>query len=378
MPQSLRDTRGCVYNATHDIAYSGGLVVIGFLKRAFSRKHHKVPAAKPVKDAGSSARPTESTESPQLSASHHASPDMPVDLDLCFSAWVIGANSTADTSLSEVESRLLTAVEGIMQSGSDSAELLPRVPAVIPRLLQSLRDENITAAKLAQEIAQDPTIVGEVIRVANSPYYRTAVPTSSLEQALGKLGHGGLRQVIATIAFRSVIDVRSGHFSRTGSPLLWKQTESSAQAARCLAKLEGVDMFDAFLAALVHNLGATVALKVLDKHLDISDAPRSTAFHQKLGVLARRLTHYIVTTWDFPPSVVTAIEEQIHIESADKVSRPGSVLYAADRLSKLLLLVESNRIQVDVDRIICSLGAGRTGSCTQCYQELVALGKDAD
>ena len=350
----------------------------GFLKTFFSRKQRKAHSAESVHriDAGAQGAPTAETSQP--STGQLLSSGLPADLDLQFSTWVIGANSSAETSLSNDERQLLASVESVMRPDAADSDLLPRVPAVVPRLLQSLRDENVTATKISQEITQDPTLVGEVIRVANGPYYRTVIPTTILDQALVKLGHDGLRQVIASIAFRSIIDARTGHYLRLGAPLLWKQTENSAYAARYLAAREGADIFEAYLAALVQNIGATVALKVLDNHLDNGDAPHSIAFHQAIGLLTQKLTLYIVSSWNFPPSLVEALEEQINIDSAKTVSPLGAVIYAADRLSKLFMLVESTRIEVDLDQIFNDAEADSQKSCAQCFKELTALAEEPD
>lgn len=352
-------------------------ILIGFLKSVFSSNQCKVRSVNPTRGADLDRPESLAIKSPQCSTSHLLMRDLPLDLNLYFSAWMIGTDSTVEMTPNKAERQLLIAMEEVMNSNSGDTGVLPRVPAVIPRLLQSLRDENVTTAKIAQKITQDPTFVGEVIRVANSSYYRTAIPTSILEQALIKLGHDGLRQVIATIAFRSIIDIRTGHFQGMGAPLLWKQTEKSAQAARCLASREGADIFDAYLAALVQNIGVTVALKVFDKHLDINDAPRSTAFHQAMGLITRKLTLHIVKSWDFPPDIVAAIEEQVDIDSVGTVSQLGSVIYAADRLSKLFMLVENKRIQFDLDQIIKDPSADQQNSCAHCYKELTALAQDS-
>lgn len=302
----------------------------GFLKTLFTRKQRKAHSAESVHriDAGAQGAPKAETQQP--STGQLLSSGLPADLDLQFSTWVIGANSFAETSLSNDERQLLASVENVMRPDAADSDLLPRVPAVVPRLLQSLRDENVTTTKIAQEITQDPTLVGEVIRVANSPYYRTVIPTTILDQALVKLGHDGLRQVIASIAFRS------------------------------------------------KNIGVIVALRVLDNHLDNGDAPRSIAFHHAIGLLTRKLTLYIVGSWDFPPDLVKALEEQINIDSVKTVSPLGAVIYAADRLSKLFMLVESRRMEVDLDQIFNDPVADSQNSCAQCYKELTALAEASD
>ena len=61
---------------------------------------------------------------------------------------------------------------------------LPRLPTVLPQLLRSLKSDTVGGAQLAKLIGRDPVLVGEVIRVSRSIYYRTLHPIQSLQHAV--------------------------------------------------------------------------------------------------------------------------------------------------------------------------------------------------
>ena len=113
-----------------------------------------------------------------------------------------------------------------------AADLVPRVPAVIPQLLRSLRDDSMSGADLSRQLAQDVVLVAEVIREANSPYYRPAAPIKTIEGAVMLLGQNGMRMLLARVAFRPIISSQSGPFALQAAPLVWRQSEACALAGQ--------------------------------------------------------------------------------------------------------------------------------------------------
>ena len=72
---------------------------------------------------------------------------------------------------------------------------LPRLPAVLPQLLHALKNDDVAGAELARLVGRDPMLVGEVMRVSRSIYYRTLHSIQSLQHAVVLLGQDGLRRV---------------------------------------------------------------------------------------------------------------------------------------------------------------------------------------
>jgi HD-like signal output (HDOD) protein len=310
----------------------------------------------------------------RASNSHLLWNHLPIDLSLCFNEWVIGISESAELESNTAENQLLKSIDNLLAGDAEISELLPRVPLVMPRLLASMGDENIDASEIAQDIARDPSIVGEVIRIANSAYYNSSVTTSTLEQALLKLGLNGLRQVISVIAFRSIINLHTGKVLAQGSPKLWQQTERSAYVSGVLAKLENVDAFDAHLAILVQNVGMIVILKLIDQQGDCEQKSLSVNFYPAIERLARRLTLSIVKSWGFPSNVINVLEELIHINDRSKISALATVIYASNRFGKLFSLEENGLISFDPNDYFVGLDLRFKNNCEECYKTLKVLG----
>lgn len=252
-----------------------------------------------------------------------------VDLDLAFFHWLAGPHVSGQAS---ADNLVLDELARLARDPQGAAALVPRVPAVIPQLLRSLRDEGSSSGELARLLAQDAVLVAEVIREVNSPYYQPATPVRNLEGALLLLGQNGLRMLLARVAFRPIISLQAGPLARQVAPQLWRQSEQCALAAALLAPRHGADAFAAYLAGLMHNIGLVVALRMVDQLLPAGGLPDDDVFGQRLVQGARLLSAAIAGQWELPPAIGHAIA---HL--GDPQGLPAA-LGEADRLAKLQML----------------------------------------
>ncbi|MGI4721462.1 MAG: HDOD domain-containing protein [Janthinobacterium lividum] len=254
-------------------------------------------------------------------------------LDLAFHRWLAGPVAHAG----EMPERLvLDELARLARQPDAAAALVPRVPAVIPQLLRSLREEGTSSGQLARQVAQDPAVLAEVIREVNSPHYRPAAPVRNIEGALMLLGQNGLRMLLARVAFRPVIGAQGGRLARQAAPPVWRQSEKCALAASLLAPALGADPFEAYLAGLMRNVGLVVALRVIDQVDGAGALPRADAFAAALHDSARLLSSRIAAQWGLPPPVAAAIGQ------AGEPDGPplAQALRAGDRLARLRVLLD--------------------------------------
>lgn len=235
------------------------------------------------------------------------------------------------------EQLILDEMARLARQPEAAAGLIPRVPAVLPQLLRSLRDDAVSAGALARQVAQDVTLVAEVVREANGPYYRSTAKIANLEGAVMLLGQNGLRMLLARVAFRPLIGAQGGRLARQAAPLLWNQSEKCAMAASMAAPAHGVDPFEATLAGLMQNVGLVVALRLADQLAGTAPLPQTPGFAHALLGSARTLSARLAGLWEFPPAVGQALL-QAGQPDATALAR---VLHEADRLAKLRILCDA-------------------------------------
>lgn len=291
------------------------------------------------------------------------------DVNANFSNCLFGANDDAEIFTSQIESDILAALEKIVRSSQSGANLVRRMPGVIPQLLQSLRTEEFSGTDLAHKISPDVVLVAEVLRLANSAGYHASKSITSIEHAILILGHGGMRQLITGVAFKPIIDLKSGHFTKLAALNIWEQSRKCAVANRLLAHHERVDPFEAFLAGLMQNVGLLASLRVMDQMSVDGRLIGSVSFFNSLIGYARILSCNIGKEWHFPEPVITAIEEQGSIYNHAEMSPIGKILSIGDYLSKMQLLHHHRRLDIHD----ASVTQGLSAKEMHCLMELDAL-----
>ena len=291
-------------------------------------------------------------------------------LDTAFYGIMLGAHSPLECELNPLEQRVVSQITSLMSASGTHADLVPRLPSIMPKIMRTLRDEESSTAELASYIGRDVVLVSEVIRLANSPYYRIARKIDSLERAICILGRSGIRQLVANAAFKPLIDMKTGHFTQLASGIVWALAERSAQLCDCVAKKQNADRFHAYLTGLVHNVGFTVALKIMDRVYDGSDALRSNTFRMLLIDQATILSLMIAQEWDFPQPVLKALESQIGVFDLNSAPPLARILYISGILAKLSILSQREEFARTTERLQRQLAPLITTAHTRCYAKL--------
>jgi HD-like signal output (HDOD) protein len=275
-----------------------------------------------------------------------------------FWRWLTaGAAATAPTAQALPHAQLvLGELDRLVDAPLDAAGLVPRVPDVIPQLLRSLRDESASSADLARQVARDPALVAELIREANSPFYRSSTQVRTIDAALLVLGRNGLRMLLARAAFRPLIGMQGGRHSRHAGPRIWNHTEQCALAASLLAPGMKADPFEAYLAGLMDDLGLIVALRLFDGMLETDALPQDPVFVTALLARTRALAAHIALQWELPPPIAAAI---LGAEGrGPSAGQPLAItLGRAEQLAQLALLLEAGALAQD-DLAIAGLDTG--------------------
>lgn len=289
------------------------------------------------------------------------------EIDAMYYRWLAAAGSAQAPA--ETEQKILDELARLVREPIAGASLVPRIPAIIPQLMRTLQDENMSAAKLSAQLAQDVLLVAEVYREANRPCYQSRYNASpsinNMEGAIMLLGQNGMRMLLARVAFRPIVSMQSGGLTVRTAPLIWRQSEKCALAASLVAPTMHANAFDAYLAGLMANVGLVVAFRLIDQMHGPDAFPQSDAFIAQVFAQARILSVRIAELWEFPQSVTRAIGQAGVDANADPQAQ---ALALGERLSKLRMLADSGRFPADDPFVTTGLGKS----------ELLAFGKLAD
>ena len=281
------------------------------------------------------------------------------EIDAIYYRWLAAVGSTQAPA--QTEQRILDELTRLAREPVAGAALVPRIPAIIPQLMRTLQEENMSAAELSRQLAQDVVLVAEVYREANRPCYHSrynASPSiSTMEGAIMLLGQNNMRMLLARVAFRPIVSMKSGGLTVRTAPLIWRQSEKCALAASLLAPGMQANAFDAYLAGLMTNVGLVVAFRLIDQLHAPEAFPQSSAFIAQVFAQARILSVKIAELWEFPESVTRAIAQAGQVDAEPQ----AQALALGERLSKLRMLVDAAQFDADDPLVVTGLGKSALG-----------------
>ncbi len=208
----------------------------------------------------------------------------------------------------------------------------PLLPDVAQRAVAISRRPDADFRECEAVLQEDPVLVAELVKVANSPLYRGRHETRTLKGAIGRVGFKGLRDILLAASARRLLRIR-GDADLTD----WLQERSMAvaMAARSVAAAAGFSEDAAYLGGLVHDVGWSVVYglyaaarrRLPEDFTSSPDAMRKVAraLHGTFGGMMARM-------WKLPEAVVQAIARHHKPDRAKSQEALTFVIAAAVRL----------------------------------------------
>jgi HD-like signal output (HDOD) protein len=147
------------------------------------------------------------------------------------------------------------------------AKYLPRRPSLLPRLMSAINSDT-SMREMAAIIGEDGTLLGGLLRLANSSFYRMsgAKPIDSLEKAVAMVGTDGLRSLLATALMHPVMTGAQGPFS-SFAEATWEHGQFAAACAELhAARIEHAEAFNARLLVLLLGLASNAVFRIVREH----------------------------------------------------------------------------------------------------------------
>ncbi len=285
----------------------------------------------------------DSSKTPKIPIWLENNEDLFFQLEDKYYQYFIGVNSLLDLKLNSFEASVIASLEKTIKLEHSISDEIPRLPEIVPKLIHLLRTDDFAWKDVADLIATDPVILVGIIKLANSSMYNLQIKDDKLDIILARLGLQEVREVIMRVALKPIMLVEGGHFLNHSSEKIWDYSVKSAVACRILAKKYKQEIFDAYLAGLLSNIGMTIVIKKMNEIKEFKTAPRSVQFKEELLKLAKQLSIKIAYNWELSPTVILALAEQM-FSNARKVQSPlGVILYEGTAVSMEYILVNENR-----------------------------------
>lgn len=198
---------------------------------------------------------------------------------------------------------------------------LPTIPIVASKVLELLDKPDVELEEVADMILTDQVLAARVIKIVNSPLYRSSQEIKSVKRALVYLGFRHIRELALTCSFIEAFQGKDGAFDVM---TFWEHSFGVGIVAKIIAqRARYIDTEKAYLAGIIHDIGEVFLSYYYQKDFQrILQEIRSTPYklvdaedrfwgtnHSYIGVA-------IAQKWNFPPEYCEVIADHHEPELA--------------------------------------------------------------
>ena len=211
--------------------------------------------------------------------------------------------STAQIENVETLQEALNAITAL-----DGCEL-PMLPEVAAQLLKLTSKVDCEVSAIVALIKRDQSLTSHLLRIANTLRYSTGITVSSIQQAVARLGLNSVREIVVLISCQCrIFDVAGFEKDVRQS---FRKSLTAAAFSQEIARIRRMNVEEAFLAGLLHDVGRPILLQALSDRrrqgvLSSSDDElRVAAEEHRIGLAAR-----LIASWELPSRVAETVRFQ--------------------------------------------------------------------
>ncbi len=219
---------------------------------------------------------------------------------------------------------------------------LPSLPRVVLRLQQEMNKPEVGIDAIARIITEDPPIAMTVLKVVNSPLYRSMRKIVSIRDAAVRLGLKEIYEIVLTTSMCNLMKSSHGiDFTR-----FWNHSISVAHASKAIISISSKrrGTFDksvtdaAFTAALLHDIGVLVLEKYMPgtygRLVDENDAgnpiPINVFEQRNFGVTHAETGAFLLRRWHLPEVIALGVEKHHSPLATEKSHHIAEIIHVAD------------------------------------------------
>lgn len=141
-------------------------------------------------------------------------------------------------------------------------------PGACIQLIDMLESDQCDAKELANIVALDPGLAGQLLRYANSPVFGYSKRVDTIERAIIVIGIKSLSDVLIAMSMLQTFSRPSGH--ELLSRILWRHSVMTACVAKVLAsRCHVLHKERLFVAGLLHDLGLMAMVHNIPDDMDV-------------------------------------------------------------------------------------------------------------
>ncbi len=209
----------------------------------------------------------------------------------------------------------IDAIEKYIESGKVNLPVFnPNAMRVQQELVRKEPNMNV----IEKLIVRDQTLASEVLKLANSSFYRGLVEVKTVKAAIIRLGMREIGRIVLLAASKTQFRITDKELSQLMKKL-WQHSAGNGLAANWLAKKCNFDELagQAFFAGLLHDIGKLFLVTVIEQSkLRKGGKMTSALLMEVIDTLHTKQGYNLMKLWNMPEEYCVIVRDH-HLPEVD-------------------------------------------------------------
>jgi len=233
---------------------------------------------------------------------------------------------TIDESQQNEKININKILENIADKINNDDIEIPPIPDILNKLNLKI-EQDAPTKDIAAIIVTDQILTTNILKIANSPFFRQVNKTISLNQATMQLGIKAIKNMVTA---HTLSGLRSKNPDKVREVM--KHSLVCAFAARTLAEMFGENPEEVFVCGLLHDIGKTVLINILSEY-DLSEANSKWFLDKYHGAVGDA----IAKKWNLSDIIRNVARYHHTPEGTKHYQKTVEIVYIADMIANDLI-----------------------------------------
>lgn len=187
--------------------------------------------------------------------------------------------------------------------------MLPTLPEVAYKIRDLIDRPDTSTSRICDALKLDAALSARLLKLANSPLFRTSSPIEDINTAVTRLGTRNIRNMVTNLVLEQMY--QAGCYSPDVQKILkaqWKYNLRIAAISHFLTQhFTSLNADEALMAGLVHDIGTLPVIEYAESIPELTSNPQ--AMEMLVNRLHTKIGRLILKKWRFPDSLVTVAAE---------------------------------------------------------------------
>lgn len=228
---------------------------------------------------------------------------------------------------------------------------LPPFDRTALRIQQEIQKPDVNIGKIEKLIIADPAMASQVLKIANSAFFRGLSKVMTVRDAIVRMGMDEITRMIMVLTQKKLYTTKDT-FIKNYRNVLWQHTLVCALTSQWVAKEAGFEEVtqEVFFVALMHDIGKLFLITVIEKIKESEEAafiPSKSVINEIIKSQHAYQGYRLMKNWNLPDQYCDATKSH-HEKDFDPKNIPLIILRLVNKTChKVGVSIERNKEHIE-------------------------------